>query len=71
MSRSGPGGGISFLELIQAHTRGVGGTETQPLPDYVAARYLLHERLVDAIEARDQVEARRLIHEQNNIEAAR
>ncbi|QFU91613.1 hypothetical protein YIM_32260 [Amycolatopsis sp. YIM 10] len=31
------------MELIQAHTRGVGGTATQPLPDYVAARYLLHE----------------------------
>lgn len=59
------------MELIQAHTRGVGGTATQPLPDYVAARYLLHERLVDAIEARDQEEARRLIHEHNNTETAR
>ncbi|MGK3204288.1 FadR/GntR family transcriptional regulator [Amycolatopsis sp. MEPSY49] len=62
---------VSLLELIQAHTRGVGGTETQPLPEYVAARYLLHERLVDAIEARDQAEARRLIHEHNNTETAR
>lgn len=62
---------ISLLELIQAHTLGVGGTGTQPLPDYVAERYLLHEQLVDAIEARDQDEARRLIHEHNNTETAR
>jgi len=62
---------ISLLELIQAHTRGVGGAGEQPLSDYVAARYVLHERLVDAIEARDQDAARRLIHEHSNTETAR
>jgi DNA-binding FadR family transcriptional regulator len=62
---------ISLLELIDTHTRGVGGTETAPLPDYVAARYLLHEHLVDAIERREHAEAQRLIQQHNNTEAAR
>ncbi|GAA3548343.1 FCD domain-containing protein [Amycolatopsis ultiminotia] len=62
---------VSLLELIEAHTRGVGGTEAVPLPDYVAARHQLHVRLVDAIEAGDQSAARRLIAEHNNTETAR
>ncbi|MFD4253449.1 FadR/GntR family transcriptional regulator [Amycolatopsis thermoflava] len=56
---------ISLLELIETHTRGVGGASGQPLPDYITERHRLHERLVDAIEARDQQEARRLIREHN------
>lgn len=44
---------------------------TQPLPEYVAARHLLHEQLFDAIEARDQAEAPRLIQEHNNTGTTR
>ena len=56
----------SLLELIQQHTRGVGAVDDEPLPHYIHNRYVLHERLVDAIEARDQVQAQRLIAEHNN-----
>lgn len=53
----------SLIELIQDHTRGVAGTAAEALPEYVAARYLLHERLVDAIAARDREAAHLLIAE--------
>ncbi|MFE0019797.1 FadR/GntR family transcriptional regulator [Amycolatopsis sp. NPDC059021] len=62
---------LSLLDIVQAHTRGVGGTETSPLPRYIAERYLLHERLVDAIEAREHDAAQRLIREHNNTAKAR
>ncbi|GAA4533236.1 FadR/GntR family transcriptional regulator [Amycolatopsis samaneae] len=56
---------LSLLDIVEAHTRGVSGTETSPLPRYIDERYLLHERLVDAIEAREQDAAQRLIREHN------
>jgi len=57
---------ISLLDLIESHTLSVAGTEDRPLPDYISARYLLHEQLVDAIESRDQSAALRRIAEHNN-----
>ncbi|MEJ7635497.1 FCD domain-containing protein [Aeromicrobium sp.] len=56
---------ISLLELIQLHTRGVAASDAEPLPDYISARFVLHERLVNAIGARDRDEAQRLIIEHN------
>jgi DNA-binding FadR family transcriptional regulator len=61
---------LSLLELIESHTLSVAGTSNEPLPEYVNARYLLHEQLVDAIEGRDHTEALRLITEHNNTNAA-
>lgn len=55
----------SLLGLIQEHTRDVAGTDDEPLPAYIASRYLLHEQLVDAIEARDRVEAHRIVAAHN------
>ncbi|MGX6601290.1 FadR/GntR family transcriptional regulator [Micromonosporaceae bacterium Da 78-11] len=57
---------LSLVEIIESHTLAVSGTQDKPLPEYVAARHGLHERLVDAIEARDRAEALRLIAEHNN-----
>lgn len=61
---------LALLELIENHARGVGGS-TQPLADYIAERYQLHEKIVDAIEDRDSDRAQKLIAEHNNAEAAR
>lgn len=62
---------VSLLELIEHHARDVGEAGDEPLPDYIAARYRLHEQLVDAIEARDRDRAQQLIAEHNNTTAAR
>lgn len=56
---------LSLLELIEGHTVDVDGVEQQPLPEYVDARYDLHEQLVDAIEARNLSAARRIIDAHN------
>jgi DNA-binding FadR family transcriptional regulator len=61
---------LSLLEVIESHTLAVSGTSDRPLPEYVAARHLLHEQLVDAIEARDRAAALRLIAQHNNGAAA-
>jgi DNA-binding FadR family transcriptional regulator len=61
---------VSLLDVIESHTLEVSGTDGKPLPEYVAARHQLHERLVDAIEARDRTEALRLIDLHNNSAAA-
>lgn len=57
---------LSLLDLIENHALAVGGTAEKPLPDYIAARYRLHEELVDAIETRDQPLAQKLITQHNN-----
>ena len=61
---------LSLLEVIDSNTLAVSGTTDEPLPGYVAARHLLHERLVDAIEARERTEALRLIAQHNNSATA-
>lgn len=56
---------VSLLELIETHTLSVLESEAQPLPDYIASRYDLHVRIVDAIEIRDRALALKLIDEHN------
>jgi DNA-binding FadR family transcriptional regulator len=52
---------VSLLDQIESHTLDVLPAEEQPLEDYVADRYRLHDDLVDAIDRRDRGEAMRLI----------
>lgn len=56
---------VSLLELIETHTLEVNATESEPLPEFIAARYDLHVRIVDAIETRDRDLALKLVAEHN------
>jgi DNA-binding FadR family transcriptional regulator len=56
---------LSLLELIEGHTLAVRESADEPLPSFIAYRYDLHARLVDAIERRDGDDALRLIKEHN------
>lgn len=60
---------ISLLELIESHTLEVRAAESASLPDYIASRYDLHVRIVDAIEHRDRPLALELIAEHNTTMA--
>ncbi|MEO7844408.1 MAG: FCD domain-containing protein [Nocardioides sp.] len=59
---------LGLLELVEKHTLAVHATEAQPLPEFIAYRYRLHESLVDAIETRDRTRALELIHEHNTTD---
>lgn len=59
---------ISLLELLADHTQNVVAAEGKSLPEFVAARYTLHEQLVDAIDQRDHETAQYLITEHNNTD---
>lgn len=59
---------LGLLELVEKHTLAVHATEAQPLPEFIAYRYQLHESLVDAIETRDRGRALELIHEHNTTD---
>ena len=56
---------VSLLELVESRTLAVHAAESGSLPDYIAARYDLHVRIVDAIEHRDRGLALELIAEHN------
>lgn len=58
----------SLLDLIESHTLSVLPVSEQPLLEYVAQRYRLHARLVEAIADRDTALALRLIAEQNTTD---
>jgi DNA-binding FadR family transcriptional regulator len=58
----------SLLDLIESHTLSVLPVAEQPLPEYIAQRYRLHSRLVEAIAVRDRDEALRLIAEHSTTE---
>lgn len=60
---------VSLLELIESHTLAVRAAESGSLPDYIASRYDLHVRIVDAIERRDRGLALELIAEHNTTMA--
>jgi DNA-binding FadR family transcriptional regulator len=55
----------SLLEIIESHTLAVDGAQDQPLPEYLNDSFLLHERLVDAIEQRDEELSRQLLADHN------
>ncbi|WP_066285401.1 FadR/GntR family transcriptional regulator [Arthrobacter sp. B6] len=55
----------SLLEIIESHTRAVHGTQDQPLPEYLHERSVLHERMVDAIEQRDEELSRQVLFDHN------
>ncbi len=57
---------LSLLEIVESQTLSVSGTATAPLLDYIAERFRLHERLVDAIESRDSDQAQQLLNEHAN-----
>ena len=59
---------VSLLDLIESHTLSVLPVSSGPLPDYVAQRYRLHARLVEAIAERDGQLARHLISEHNTTD---
>ena len=56
---------LSVLEMLQQHAVDLGPTTETKLPEYIEARYDLHEQIVDAIEAKDRVLARELVHTHN------
>jgi DNA-binding FadR family transcriptional regulator len=58
----------SLLDLIESHTLSVLPVSEQPLLEYVAERYELHARLVEAIAGRDRALALRLISEHNTTD---
>lgn len=55
----------SLLEIIESRTLEVRATQDRPLPEYLEERYLLHKRMVDAIEQRDEEMSRKLVIEHN------
>jgi DNA-binding FadR family transcriptional regulator len=58
----------SLLDLIESHTLSVLPVSEQPLLEYVAQRYQLHTRLVEAIADRDRALALHLIDEHNTTD---
>lgn len=56
---------LGVLEILQNHTVGLAPTPGDGLPDYIESRFDLHERIVDAIEARDASLAQELIRTHN------
>ena len=56
---------LGVLEILQNHTIGLAPTSDDELPDYIESRYDLHERIVDAIEARNASLAQELIRTHN------
>lgn len=56
---------LSLLELIETHTLAVLATESEPLPEFIQSRYVLHVGIVDAIERHDREAALRLMDEHN------
>jgi len=54
---------VSLLDQIESHTLEVLPGSEQPLPEYIADRFRLHEAIVDAVDARDRDLALRLIVE--------
>jgi DNA-binding FadR family transcriptional regulator len=58
----------SLLDLIESHTLSVLPVSEQPLLEYVAQRYQLHARLVEAIAGRDRALALRLVSEHNTTD---
>lgn len=56
---------VSLLELIETHTLEVRASDAEPLPEFIASRFDLHVRIVDAIESRDRALALKLIDEHN------
>jgi DNA-binding FadR family transcriptional regulator len=56
----------SLLEVIESQTLAVHGTQDQPLEEYLHENYLLHERMVDAIERRDEDLSRQVLMEHSN-----
>jgi DNA-binding FadR family transcriptional regulator len=58
----------SLLDLIESHTLSVLPVSEQPLLEYVAQRYQLHARLVEAIAGRDRALALHLIDEHNTTD---
>ncbi len=55
----------SLLGLIESHTLQIMPSGILPLPDFVAERYRIHARLVEALSDRDHSEAMRVITEHN------
>jgi DNA-binding FadR family transcriptional regulator len=60
---------VNLLDQIESHTLAVLPASEQPLPDYVAARHVLHAALIDALEQRDHDRALSLITEHNTSNA--
>ncbi len=56
---------LSLLELIESHTVSVQPAESTPLPEFIAERYQLHVKIVEALDSRDRDAALRLIKEHN------
>ena len=56
---------INLLNLIESHTLAVQPAAEQPLPQYIRERLLLHQQLIDAIDARDREAAAQIIARHN------
>ena len=56
---------INLLDQIESHTLAVLPLGEQPLPEYIAARHVLHVAIVDALEHQDRGQALTLIAEHN------
>jgi DNA-binding FadR family transcriptional regulator len=56
---------LGLLEMIESHTLAVRSVDERPLPDYLQARYELHEGLVSAVEDQDEQRALGLIRMHN------
>lgn len=51
---------LGVLAMLEDHAVSVASRDTE-LPDYIQARFELHEQIVDALDARDRKLARELI----------
>ena len=56
---------LGLLEIIEQHTLAVQPSQEAPLQAYIEYRLDLHERMVEAIAARDSERARLLVEEHN------
>jgi len=60
---------VNLLDQIETHTLAVLPTSEQPLPEYIADRFVLHTAIIDALDARDRDRAHQLIAEHKIIDA--
>ncbi len=56
---------VNLLDQIESHTLAVLPASEHPLPDYIAARYVLHAAIIDALEQHDHDRALSLITQHN------
>jgi DNA-binding FadR family transcriptional regulator len=56
---------LSLLEILERHAVTLHSSEPQPLPDLLARRFELYERMADAMETRDRQAAMQIMHEHN------